>query len=265
MSITHEDLVGSFDDGGEYRLTAIIQDSVGQKASAFLDFIVDWDHQAAAPTASVVVDTSGLTAKVKAVAPASYVAGDTVDIYRLSADKPELIVKGGDFGQFYKDPYPASNGGYRFVDVTANGDYTSATGIAWIDKTCGLVLKEAIIDFNNERLVLPYNLELLNSWKKDFSETKYLNGHVVGDWNAAVTRSGSINTVLLPDDARIATIRDLAAWNGICHVRTPDGSSYSADVEVSETSSYSSKARNFTFNITRVDPEGYEGIAEETT
>lgn len=263
LSIAAEDLVGSFDDGGDYRLTAIIQDSVGQKASAYLDFTVAWDHQAEAPTATVTINND-MTAKVKAIAPASYVSGDTVDIYRLSADKPELIVKGGDFGQFYKDPYPASNGGYRFVDVTANGDYTSEDGIAWIDKDCNMVLKEAIIDFNNERLVLPYNLELNSSWKKDFQETKYLNGHVVGDWNATVMRSGSINTVLLKNDNRIALIRDLADWNGICHVRTPDGSSYSANVEVSESSSYSNKARNFTLSINRVDPEGYEGIAEET-
>ena len=264
LTITADDLVGSFDDGGSYRLTATVQDSVGQKASASLDFVVTWTHQAEAPTASVTVN-SDLTAKVKAVAPSSYVAGDTVDIYRLSADKPELIVKGGDFGQYYLDPYPASKGGYRFVDVTSNGDYTTATGIAWIDKTSTLTLTDAIIDFNKEQLILPYNLELSNSWEKDFDETKYLNGHVVGDWNAAISRKGSINAVLQRDDARNAIIRDLAAWNGVCHVRTPDGSSYSANVEVSESLSYSSKSREYTLSITRVDPEGYEGVAEETT
>lgn len=263
ITITPEDLVGSFDDGGEYRLTAIVQDSVGQKASAYLDFTVAWSHQAEAPTATVTINND-MTAKIKAVAPASYVAGDTVDIYRLSADKPELIMKGGSFGQFYKDPYPASEGGYRFVDITSNGDYTTADGIAWVDVWHDLSMKEAIIDFNGKQISLPYNLELSSSWEKDFEETKYLNGHVVGDWNAAVSRSGSINTVLLRDDARIETIRDLAAWNGICHVRTPDGSSYSANVEVSESSSFTNKSRNFTFSIKRVDPEGYEAI-EETT
>lgn len=261
LTIMPEDLVGSFDDGGEYRLTAIIQDSVGQKASAYLDFSVAWDHQAEAPTATVQV--VGLTAKITATAPASYVAGDTVDIYRLSADKPELIVKGGDFGTTYIDPYPASKGGYRFVDMTANGDYTTADGIAWIDKTCSFTLDDAVIDFNGEQLVIPYNLELENSWDKDFEETKYLNGHIVGDWNAAVSRSGSINTVLLRNDARIKTIRDLAVWNGLCHVRTPDGSSYSANVSVSESANYSTKAVTYSFNITRVDPEGYDAISEE--
>ena len=104
ISIYPEDLVGSFDDGGEYRLTATIQDSVGQKASAYLDFIVDWTHQAETPTATVTTDAATLSASVTATAPDSYVAGDTVDIYRLSADKPELIVKGGEFGTTYIDP-----------------------------------------------------------------------------------------------------------------------------------------------------------------
>lgn len=262
ISIYREDLVGSFDDGGAYRMTAIVQDSVGQKASAYLDFVVGWTHQAETPTATVTVNTSNLTASLKATAPASYVAGDTVDIYRLSADKPELIVKGGTFGVTYIDPYPASNGGYRFVDVTADGDYTTATGLAWIDKTCSLVLNDAVIDFNGEQVSLPYNIELSSSWDKDFQETQYLNGHVVGDWNAAVGRSGSIDTVLLRNDARIAILRDLAVWNGICHVRTPDGSSYSANVDVSESSNYSTKTVSFSLNITRVDPEGYEGISE---
>ena len=262
LSITADDLVGSFDDGGNYRLTAIVQDSVGQKAESYLDFVVEWDHQAEAPTATVTVDS--LTAKVKAVAPSSYEAGDTVDIYRLSADKPELIVKGGEFGTTYIDPYPASNGGYRFVDVTSNGDYTTATGIAWVDLACDLSLDEAVIDFNGEQLVLPYNLELQNSWEKDFEQTTYLNGHVVGDWNAAIVRKGSIDAAFPRDDERIETIRDLAAWKGLCHVRTPEGSSYSANVDVSESLNYSSKSREFSFSIVRVDPEGYEGISEET-
>ena len=55
----------------------------------------------------------------------------------------------------------------------------------------------------------------------------------------------------------------LAIHPGICHVRTPDGSSFSADVQVSESQSYSSggKAANFSLNITRVDPEELDGVS----
>lgn len=262
LVITPDDLVGSFDDGGEYRLTATVQDSVGQSASSFLDFIVGWEHQAEKPTATVIANPN-LTAKVNATAPESYDDGDTVDIYRLSADRPELIIKGGAFNTNYIDPYPASGGGYRFVDVTANGDYANETGIAWVDVTHDLVLTEVIIDFENNQLSLPYNLTLDSSWKKDFMETQYLNGHVVGDWNAAVSRTGSINTVLLENDERLPLVRELSAYTGVCHVRTPDGSSYNADIQVTESSSFDTKARSFILNITRVDPEGFEGVDED--
>ena len=262
LTIYPDDLVGSFDDGGEYRLTATVQDSIGQRASSFLDFVVGWDHQAEKPTATVTINAD-LSAKITAIAPESYESGDTVDIYRLSADKPELIVKGGTFGNNYIDPYPASGGGYRVVDVTANGDYSNDTGLAWVDVTHDLMLPEAIIDFNDNQLSLPYNLSLSNTWKKDFTETKYLNGHVVGDWNAAVSRTGSIGTVLLEDDARVLLVRELSTYTGVCHVRTPDGSSFNADIQVAETSSYDSRVRTFTLNMTKVDPEGFEGVDED--
>ena len=131
-----------------------------------------------------------------------------------------------------------------------------------IDVDNNFVIKEAIIDFDGQSLSLPYNLDFMTTWDKDFQQTKYLNGHVVGDWNKATVRTGSINTVLLKTDERIATIKALADYSGICHVRTPEGSCYSANVTVSESASYSTSAVSYTFNITRVDPEGFEGIEE---
>lgn len=259
LVIEPEDLVGSFDDGGEYRLTATVIDSIGQTASASLDFVVDWDHQAEAPKGTVTVNAD-LSATVSATAPQSYVSGDTVDIYRLSADRPELIVKGGAFGTNYVDPYPASDGGYRFVDVTANGDYINDTGIAWDDVDCNLVLTDLIIDFDNKRVVLPYNLDISGSWDKDFKETTYLNGHVVGDWNAAVSRKTSIQTALTRNNSQLQLMRELSTYAGVCHVRTPDGSSYNADVQVNEQMSYESSKVAYSLTITRVDPEGFEGI-----
>jgi hypothetical protein len=263
LTITPDDLVGSFDDGGKYRLTATVQDSVGQTASSFLDFTVNWTHQAEAPTATVAIDTTNLIARVTATAPESYEIGDVVDIYRLSVDKPELIVQGGTFGTTYIDPYPAAGGGYRFVDRTANGDYINEEGIAWVDVDGDLVLDEVVIDFDDNRLLLPYNLEISDSWKKDFEETKYLNGHIVGDWNAGVNRTVSITTDLPQDSELIPMIHELAIYSGVCHVRTPNGASYAADIQVSEKSGYSSSINAYTLNITRVDPEGFEGIDED--
>jgi len=60
----------------------------------------------------------------------------------------------------------------------------------------------------------------------------------------------------------IKSLRRLAVYTGICHVRTIDGSSYAADVQVSEEHSFDTFANEFSLTITRVDPEGLDGILE---
>lgn len=52
-------------------------------------------------------------------------------------------------------------------------------------------------------------------------------------------------------------MRRLATSAGICHVRTKDGSSYAADVQVSESYAVSNghKLVSFSLTITRVDTE----------
>ena len=67
------------------------------------------------------------------------------------------------------------------------------------------------------------------------------------------------------DDDTIAGLRRLAEYNGICHVRTPDGSSFDADVQVTESRTANSgmKSADFALKITRVDPEGLDGMTLE--
>jgi hypothetical protein len=118
-----------------------------------------------------------------------------------------------------------------------------------------------IIDFNGQQLLLPYNLTLSTSWEKDFERTKYLNGSVQGDWNRAVTVDGDVSTVTIEtDDARIDQLRALAAFPGVCHVRTPDGASYTADVQVKQSGEYSSALVSFDLTIKRVDAPAPEGM-----
>ena len=56
-------------------------------------------------------------------------------------------------------------------------------------------------------------------------------------------------------------MRRLADYAGIAHVRTRDGSSYSANVNVSENMSYSSfELANYSLSLTRVDSESLDGM-----
>lgn len=268
--ISNDDLIGHLDDGADYRLIATVQDGLGQSAEVTQEFEVHWDHQAQIPDAFADVMQEQAVAVLYPIAPAGAAETDVCDIYRLSVDRPELIYEGATFGGTYVDPYPAigPHGGHRFVLRTENGDYiTSDDELAWTDlreaEGDTLMSDYAIIDFGTGRVYLEYELGITHSWKKDFTETKYLGGSVQGDWNPAVSRNGTISTVMTTDDMdTIEEMRRLAVYAGICHVRTPDGSSYAADVQVSEAQKQDSGHNiiEFSLTITRVDVETLDGM-----
>lgn len=268
IEVTNDDLIGLLDDGAQYRLIATVEDDLGQADTQTLDFEVHWTHQAEVPTATV--EMSGNAAIITPVAPESAEAGDVVDIYRLTADLPELIISGGEYGEAYVDPYPAIGRGFghRIVDRTVNNDYiTEDNTPAWIDLTDAdgdlLDVDYGIIDFNGTSIRFQYNMTVSGSWKKDFKETKYLGGSITGDWNPGVSRTGTINADIVTDDLEtFSALRRLAEYTGICHVRTPDGSSYSADVQIGDGLGYDSagKINEVTLTITRVDPETLDGL-----
>lgn len=266
ITVDQDDLIGILDDGAIYRLIATVNDSLGQSASASVDFEVHWAHQALIPSVTAVPSAADFATFLTPVAPPGAAEGDTCDIYRLSADRPRLIYSGAEFGETYVDPYPAigPQGGHRVVFRTGAGDYITADNkIAWTDSGASLESDYNIIDFGAGRLLLEHNVELSSSWKKDFKQTAYLGGSVQGDWNPAVTRTGSIDATVATDDPEtITTLRRLADYPGICHVRTLDGSSFAADVQVSESRAYSTagKLAEFSLKITRVDSQALDGL-----
>lgn len=281
-----DDLIGRLDDGAEYEVVATVYDGLGQKSEAETmvvwdgdqaieaedtTFEVHWEHQAIEPTATVVSDNDALITKLTPVAPTGTATGDVCDIYRLSADKPVLLYEGAAFGTTYVDPYPAlgEHGGHRFVFRTSDGDYiTQDDKIAWYDthelENDRVDSEYNIIEFAGGRVELMLDADVSNSWEKDFKETQYLGGSVQGDWNPAVSRSGSIKArAIVQNDAdTLDTLRRLAMYPGICHVRTKDGSSYKADVQVSADYQQDSahKVCEVSLSITRIDPDAPDGM-----
>lgn len=275
VSITQEMLQTDFTDGGEYRIYAIALNQLGTRSDpATLDFTVAWTHQAIKPTATYVVDPDLYIAKITPIEPEEALETDTFDIYRLSADKPELIVQGGEWGTTYVDPYITlgDNAGHRVVMRTENGDYTTAENeIAWIDLIPPNGTEEpfidnesAVIDFDGQQIEIEHNLDVTHSWEKDFTETKYLGGSIQGDWNPAVSRKASMGAVMIKliEASDIIKMKRLAAYAGICHVRTPDGSSFTANVSVTEAWSTDKDwgFAEYTLDITRVDAETLDGM-----
>jgi hypothetical protein len=269
ISIGTEDLIGALDDGAAYQIVATVKDGLGRSDTAYLPFEVHWSHQAIIPSADITVDAANLIVTITPIKPDGALDTDVCDIYRLSSDKPELIFSGASFGESYVDPYPAfgPDCGHRVVMRTANGDYITAENLpAWTDYSDeeGDVLNETalVIDFDGDRAVLPYNVKLDHSWEKDFERTRYLGGSITGDWNEGVTRDLSVSTdiIRIQDNDLIQTMRRLADFAGICHVRTSDGSSFAADVEVSESREYNSLSVSFSLDIKKVEAEEFDGM-----
>ena len=271
IEVNIDDLIGLLDDGASYKLIAETKDGYGQTAQAEIDFEVHWEHQAEIPSATVAIEEG--IAKITATAPASAEEGDVCDIYRLSADAPELIVQNGVFGVTYVDPYPTTGilGGHRIVHRTVNGDYITEDGHpAWTDygPEDGDYVDEysIIIDFNGRQLVLEYDITMSNDWEKDFKLTRYSGGSIKGDWNPGVKRKSSYTFRLLADEDEelIRGLRELSEYCGACHIRTPEGSSYPANIQVSENKTYEEwDAVSFTLSVTRVDLNRLDGIAYE--
>jgi hypothetical protein len=171
----------------------------------------------------------------------------------------------------YVDPYPAIGefGGHRIVYRTADGDYITAENeIAWLDITAedgdALNIVYSLIDFEGEQIEFYYDVTHSNTWEKDFKETRYLGGSVTGDWNKAIGRTASLkgSTITIKDQDTMRKFRRLAAYPGICHIRTVDGSSFKCDIQVSEDRRYDANIirAEYSLSVTRVDPEELDGL-----
>lgn len=271
ISVSQNDLIGALDDGASYRLLATTVDGYGQTATKTLAFEVHWAHQAEIPSATVEIEDGA--AVIVVAAPPGAVEGDVCDIYRLTADVPEMILQGGEFGVAYVDPYPAIGAGYghRCVHRTLNGDYiTEDNTPAWVDLTDMdgdfVNFDYGIIDFDGRQLLFRYNTELSSQWSKDFQRTRYLGGSIVGDWNPGVIRTTTINAIIMIDeDEDFKNLRRLADYTGICHVRTPEGSSYPADVQVGDSLTFDEAGLlvHATLTCTRVDAAELDGLTYE--
>ena len=248
QTITLDDITpDTLNDTAKYRIVAVITDGYGQTDKDILDFTVAWLQQAVKPVATVaIVDTA---AYITLTQPVGAQNTDTVDIYRLSVDKPELIYKDAAFGDTIVDPYPTIGeyGGYRVVLKTKNGDfYTADMEPAWTDYEAGFTADAQYIDFDGYILPLSLNVGIDSGWQKNFKRTKYLGGSEVGDWLEGVERNGSVESVLITeqDTDDIQTLRRLATYSGPAHIRSKDGSSYNANVNVSsESMSYTSAGK----------------------
>lgn len=268
------------EDGGTYTISAkVSNDEAGQLSIAdYRDFTVDWERQALEPDFKVEAIRSNPNSNVWVAQitpvmpeippgenPEDY-ANDTIDIYRLSADKPQLIYRGGNFNTVYIDPYPTigPEGGYRVVYVTTNGDYTAGLKPDWKDIKFGLSTKFQLIDFDGEEIEFKYNVKLQNNWKKRFTKINFLGGSTQGYWEAGYDFDGSVsgNTFYDLEPETYIQLRRLGAYDNVCHLRTIDGTNICCNIDVSDNSQFNSleHQHDISLTITEVDNPDLDGL-----
>lgn len=232
-------------DGGRYTVTAKATDTVTGLVSdvAECEFDVDYARKAPDPSEDIVVTPydrtdaeSGIRQRgceIALVAPDGGISTDLYDVYRITADGPQLCAESvptdatvdDRFAPFGKD----GNLAYRVSCRTVDGCEE------WLDYEYELPGSDMRIDFGDEYVELPYNLKVDDSYEKDFEARRHLDGSIDGYWNEGAKRTASLSTDLIriteADKAR--AVRRLARYTGPTYLRLGDGTAYQADVQVS--------------------------------
>lgn len=168
--------------------------------------------------------------------PTGSTSSDLYDIYRLTGDGSYLIGEGFPLTFTTTDEYAPFGDDlthhYRFAIRTVEGDVAFAD----IEYTAdGSVMR---FDWAGGSLELPYNISIGDSYSKDVEIREHLNGSNDAYWRKNITRKGSLSSdvIRLDQQDEIMSARALAHYAGAVFVRTPDGSAYEADVQVSDLS-----------------------------
>ena len=227
------------------------------------DFRVEWDHPAAPPDDFTIVptdyvdDAGNRHREATVTLAATGGEGDTYDLYRVTPDGATRVASGLSAGDSVTDPYAPFGelgGAYRVCTVTEDG------AMAWRDEEYALRGHDMRIDFGSEYVELPYNVDMSDSFEKDFEERHhYGGGRPEGYWNEGVSRHASLSTDLIRvTDAEVARrVRMLAQHVGPCFVRLPNGCAFEADVQVTDLSEgHASSAIAVALDVTEVSPSG---------
>ena len=246
-------------DKAQYLVTVTaIDTSTGLRSqSASGVFSVAWTHQAIAPgdyveiTPNDYVDDTGTRHKTCTITwdvPATIVdqdtqetytgmiATDVIDVYRLTGDGATLI------GTNYPSEYTVTDEyapfgddmtlDYRIAVRTIDGD------LEYSDVEYELPGNMMRFDWPGGVLELPYDITLSDSYSKDKTARKHLDGTTNVYYNDGVNRTGKQSTrlVRLMSQRDIELVRSLARYPGNAFIRLPDGCAYEGCVEITDIS-----------------------------
>lgn len=245
----------AFIDQGYYIVTAQPRDpTTGLMGNAVSrSFKVAWEHQAPAPSQSCAVawDEDARTAKVTLAKPDRAADDDCYDLWRQSPAGWEMIASGLAMDAEVIDRYAPFGDSlalaYRICSRTIDG------AIEFADAAYATNVGSVRIDFGDDYVELPWDIDIKDAWSKAFESRAHVDGTVSGYWDTGAKRNGSIATDVVRDDAvTLAGLRRLAEWPGSCFVRLPDGQAFQANVGVSLSESYNRPTAGVTLSVNAV-------------
>lgn len=240
----------NFWDGGSYTVSVTAIDrTTGLRSEVITTpFVIEWAHQATDPGEYVTItpidtyDAEGfhrIAAMIELTPPAESAQTDVYDIYRLTGDGAQLIGEGFPLTYTAYDEY-APFGinvdlAYRVAIRTLDGD------VEFADIEYVFEQKTLRFDWMGGFLELPYNISIGDTYKKDVELRQHMDGSVDAYWNENITRTAKLSTdvIQLEQKLEIDMARALARYAGAVFVRTPEGTAYEADVQVSDMSASS--------------------------
>lgn len=210
---------------------------------ATAEVAVDWATSAEAPDAAEITPTvsqGGDDGRITRTATISwaltgegYGQDDVVDIYRVTGDGATLIGENYPLTAEVVDEFAPFGMNlthyYRLAVRTPDGD------VAWDDFEYVLEGGALRFDWPTGWLELPYNITVSDAYSKQMETRTHLDGSTSAYYNDGANRTASLSSQLarLLSQEEIDKCRELARYPGTVFVRTPDGSAYEADVQVS--------------------------------
>jgi len=201
---------------------------------------IDWSHVAGEPNCEVEPinqeeengsHTQAITLTLSA--PANAAEGDIYDIYRLTGDGATLIGSGlaqDDVCIDHHAPYDIYGSFVRVATRTVDGDTN------YRDFAYQLEGQSIRFDWEDQSLELPYNLTIQDAYTKDVEFRKHMDGTQDAYWNSTISRGANYTSTVvdLTESGKTDQVRALARYTGAVFVRTPDGSAFTADVQVTD-------------------------------
>jgi LysM repeat protein len=267
----------SLENNMTYTIKCLAYMDSGLVAEGTYRFTTAWTDEEYEPNAEIAINKETYTAYIRPYCNDGYdntVPDVTLSVYRREFDGSFTELGSGldnDKNIFVTDPHPAldyaryrvvaktnSTGKISYYDIPGQPVGGKAAIIQWDEDWSGFdVTEESRLEqrpWTGSMLVLPYNIDVSDSYKTDTSLVEYIGRkYPVSYYGTQVSTTSSWSMQILKSDKEtLYGLRRLANWMGDVYVREPSGSGYWANVTVSFNQKHRATTIPVSISITRV-------------